>query len=282
MDTSRQEVELLKSVSIQNSTRLCQAVANYAKRAKACVVIHDAQEPQSVVPGLQNDAYIRDHRVRSILCIPITAGARQDAEVIGLLYVENNQSPYAFTEQRVETLEIICLSVAGRLELSRQAVTDSLTGLYNRGYFQSALAKELSIARRRERPMSLLMIDIDHFKKVNDEWGHQVGDAVIQHVARTIKESCRETDVVVRYGGEEMAVILTETNTEQATVVAERIRRTLDEQPLNHNDRVVKATVSLGIAMNNAQRNEPESLIKAADDALYQSKANGRNRVTIA
>ncbi len=282
MDTSRKEVELLKSVSIQNSTRLCQAVANYAKRTKASVVIHDAQEPQSVVPGLQNDAYIRDNRVRSILCIPITVGAGPEAEVIGLLYIENNQSSYAFTEQRVETLEIICLSVAGRLELSRKAVTDSLTGLYNRGHFQMTLAKELSLARRKERPVSLLLIDIDHFKKVNDECGHQVGDEVIKHVARTIKESCRETDVVARYGGEEMVVILTETSIEQATVVAERIRRTLEEQPLHHGDRVVKATASLGVAVNDGQRKEPESLIKAADDALYRSKANGRNRVTIA
>jgi histidine kinase len=282
MDTSREGVELLKSVSIQNSTRLCQAVVNYAKRTKACVVIHDAQEPQSVVPGLQNDAYIRGNRVRSILCIPITAGARQDAEVIGLLYVENNQSPYAFTEQRVETLEIICLSVAGRLELSRKAITDSLTGLYNRGYFQSTLTKELSLARRKERPLSLVMIDIDHFKKVNDEWGHQVGDEVIKHVARAIRETCRETDVVARYGGEEMVVILTETSTEQATVVAQRIRQTLEEHPLTLNDRVVKATASLGVATNDTQRNEPETLIKAADEALYRSKANGRNRVTVA
>lgn len=279
MDMTRSEPELLKGAPVETSARLSQAVVNYAKRTKASVVIHDAQEPQSVIPGLPNDQYLKDNRVKSILCIPVTVG---DAELIGLLYVENNQSTHTFTERRVETLEIICLSVAGRLELSRKAIMDSLTGLYNRAYFQSALRKELALARRKQRPVSLVMIDIDHFKRVNDTYGHQMGDAVLQYVARTLKESCRESDVVARYGGEEMAVILTETSPEQALEVAERIRQSLAAQPFVKGERQIAVTASLGIATNTPERQEPESMIKAADEALYRSKEDGRNRVTAA
>ncbi|OGI67098.1 MAG: hypothetical protein A2W18_01885, partial [Candidatus Muproteobacteria bacterium RBG_16_60_9] len=281
-DTTRAEPELMKSIPIEESDRLCRAVANYARRTKTAVVIHDATEPQSLLPGLANDPYVRDHGTKSILCIPVTTGANRDAELIGLLYVENNSSSHAFTEQRVETLELICLSVAGRLELSRKAVTDSLTGLYNRGYFQSSLTKEFSAARRKERPLSLVLVDIDFFKKINDNFGHQVGDAVLKHVAKILKSGCRDSDVVARYGGEEMVLILPETNLDHALEVAERIRRALAEQSYSDDSVNVPATASFGVATLNAQRDSAEALIKAADEALYRSKKEGRNRVTAA
>jgi len=245
-------------------------------------VIQDAGAAQSVLPGLANDPYIRANGIKSILCIPITSGADSDAELIGVLYAENNRSSYAFTEQRVETLELICLSLAGRLELSRKAITDSLTGLYNRGYFQGTLTKECSSARRKERSLSLVLVDIDHFKKVNDEWGHQVGDDVLKHVAKMLKTGCRESDIVARYGGEEMALILPETKMEAAMEVAERIRQSLAEQPYTADGTHVPVTASFGVATLDAEHESADELIKAADDALYRSKENGRNRVTAA
>jgi histidine kinase len=275
------KLELLKSIPFEKSDRLCPAVVNYARRTKANVVVHDAGEPQSVIPGLANDPYIKTRGVKSILCIPFMVGAGVEAELIGLLYVENNQSSHAFTERRVGTLEIICLAAAGRLELSRKAVTDFLTGLYNRAYFDSALRKEFSLAKRKSRPMSLVMVDIDFFKKFNDQWGHQVGDMVLRHVAQTLKEACRDSDIVARYGGEEMVVVLPETPGTSAFEVAERIRQMIETRPLQHGEHSLKVTASLGVATNTEQMLTQESLIEAADQALYRSKESGRNRVTV-
>lgn len=282
MDASRAEPQLLKGIPIRASHRLSENVVNYARRVRSSVVIHNAAEPQSVIPGLQNDPYVRNNGVKSILCIPFTVGTDRENEVIGLLYAENNKATNAFTERRVETLELICLSVAGRLELSRKAITDSLTGLYNRAYFQSALQKEYALARLWQRSTALVMVDIDHFKQINDTYGHQVGDAVLQRVAQILKESCRESDVAARYGGEEMAVILTETNSDQALDVAERIRETLEKEAFRNGDVKFRVTASLGVAGNAAMLNDPDALVKAADEALYRSKGEGRNRVTVA
>lgn len=281
-DTSRAQAELMKSIPLEHSRRLCHAVVNYVRRRKTSAVIQDAQEPQSLIPGLHNDYYVQENAVRSILCVPITTGGEDGTELIGVLYVENNASSHTFTERRLETLELICLSVASRLELSRKAVMDSLTGLYNRGYFQNNLAKEFSAARRKQRPLSLVMLDIDHFKKVNDKWGHQAGDAILKYVATRLKSGCRESDVVARYGGEEMIVILPETNVQQAAEVADRIRRNLAEQPFSDDGETIPVTASFGVATNDPRHDTIESLIEAADRALYESKKNGRNRVTIA
>ena len=103
--------------------------------------------------------------------------------------------------ERIETLEIICLSAAGRLELSVKAATDGLTGLYNHDYFRYAGAGDSAITGQL---VSLVMIDIDHFKQFNDKWGHQVGDLVLKHVADLVKQTCRKSDIVARYGGEEL------------------------------------------------------------------------------
>jgi diguanylate cyclase (GGDEF)-like protein len=282
MEANGTGLELLTSIPFEQSERLSQAVVNYAKRIKGHVVIHDAQESQSVIPGLANDPYIQANAVRSILCIPFTAGVGNEAELIGLLYVENRQSSHAFTDRRVGTLEIICLAAAGRLELSRKAITDSLTGLYNRGYFDNALRQELLLARRKERPVSLVMVDIDYFKKFNDQWGHQLGDMVLRHVAQILKDACRDSDIVVRYGGEEMAVILPEAAVENAFEVAQRIRQMIEERPLVHQGNALKVTASLGVAIATQEMLTPEMLIDAADQALYRSKKDGRNRVTLA
>lgn len=281
MDTYHTEAQLLKSIPLEASQRLCQAVVNYVRHAKKSIVIHDAGEPQSAIPGLQNDAYIRDGGVKSILCMPIMTGIDREAELIGVLYAENNQSGYAFSDRRVEILEIICLSVAGRLELSRKATMDSLTNLYNRDYFENSLAKEFSLAQRTQRPLSLLMIDIDHFKKINDQWGHQAGDGVLKYVSQMLKSSCRDSDIVARYGGEEMAIILAEASSEQALDVAERIRLSLEKRPCELNGEQIHVTASIGVATNDLRRDSPASLIKAADEALYRSKAEGRNRTTV-
>jgi diguanylate cyclase (GGDEF)-like protein len=141
--------------------------------------------------------------------------------------------------------------------------------------FQEMLREECSRARRYNHPLSLMMFDIDHFKKFNDTYGHPLGDEVIKMVAKTIKEMARTTDRAFRYGGEEFAVLLPETSSENGLVLAERLRKKIEE---NRSVKNLVITVSEGIT-GLLPEDSPESLVKRADAALYSAKESGRNRV---
>ncbi|MCP4129442.1 MAG: diguanylate cyclase [bacterium] len=279
-----ENISILQSIPVESCSDLPQAVINFVKRTKVSLVIHDAQKPHIDLPQLQSDEYIIQNNIHSILCIPIIVGSGIEPELVGLLYLENNLAAKAFTENIIETLEIICLSASGRLELSKEAAIDGLTGLYNRKNFDYLLHQEIVTARRRENKLSLIMIDIDHFKSFNDTWGHQVGDLVLKEVAAAIKNNCRESDIVARYGGEEMAVILPEIGPDQALVIAEKIRIKVETLIIDHpeeNKPQLQVTISLGVSSLSEQVPDKEKLVKAADDALYISKQEGRNRVSL-
>lgn len=173
---------------------------------------------------------------------------------------------YAFNELKIALVQ-----------MEKLAKTDSLTGLLNRRSLFEVAAAEFSRAQRYERALSVLMLDIDHFKSINDTYGHQVGDLVIQEVSAVLKEILRDTDSVGRYGGEEFAVILPETTLEQASEVAERIRCRINGHAFASNLKDLPITVSLGIATSEVGTDKIDEMFKQADKALYQAKANGRN-----
>lgn len=164
-------------------------------------------------------------------------------------------------------------------KLTRLALHDALTGLYNRGSFDKKLEEELKRSQRYNRNISLMMIDIDFFKKVNDTYGHQTGDEVLKSIAGVILDSVRNSDYVARYGGEEFVVILPETMPEEAIELAERIRMIIEEKEfkVSEND-TIHLTVSIGIG-SGSQEITPAHLIKAADTAVYDAKEHGRNQV---
>ena len=162
----------------------------------------------------------------------------------------------------------------GRRELERLSVTDDLTGLYNRRYLMDTLANEIRRSRRLEHRCSLLMADIDHFKEYNDAFGHLTGDEMLIKVARALRDSTREVDCVVRYGGEEFVVLLPETDADAAVETAERIRARVAAEGLAGGT----ITLSVGIAEFPTHGDSPESMIAAADGALYQAKREGRDR----
>jgi diguanylate cyclase (GGDEF)-like protein len=164
-------------------------------------------------------------------------------------------------------------------EFSRK---DGLTGLFNRGYWEHQLLQEFKRQQRAQLPTSLIMMDIDHFKGVNDTHGHTIGDDVIRMVAAVIRDTLRETDVAGRYGGEEFAVILPDTSGEDAVTLAERLRVHIEEQVLTFEEVTVRVTISLGVASWNSEFDSHSEWIGLADQALYQSKDLGRNRVTLA
>ncbi len=160
-------------------------------------------------------------------------------------------------------------------ELTEMSLKDELTGLFNRRCFNQVLPREMERAARYNQKLSLVLYDIDHFKKVNDTYGHQVGDVVLKELSNLIKNSLRNVDYLFRIGGEEFAIILTDTDLEGALAAAEKLRKRVEEYSFPH---VGKVTISLGVATMKPQ-DTPKTLLKRADDALYRAKRKGRNRV---
>lgn len=166
-------------------------------------------------------------------------------------------------------------------QLAMMSRTDRLTSLYNRGYWEELLELELSRFQRYQGSASLVMLDIDHFKRINDTYGHLAGDEVIRQVARTIKRTVRDTDLAGRYGGEEFGVILLDTGAEQGVALAERIRLAMAEQTVHFEGVTINFTISLGVAELNLSVSSAQDWLKKADSALYDSKRDGRNRTTL-
>jgi diguanylate cyclase (GGDEF)-like protein len=167
-----------------------------------------------------------------------------------------------------------------REELRVQATHDGLTGLWNRASILETLDKELARAQREGHPLTMLMIDLDHFKLVNDSHGHQAGDAVLREAARRIQSSIRRYDTAGRYGGEEFVVVLPATDLAGGMVQAERIRQTIAGEGMTASGKLVEVTCSIGVCAWPASRaGDAPVLIHGADEALYEAKRSGRNRV---
>lgn len=164
-----------------------------------------------------------------------------------------------------------------RQDLQMMATTDGLTGLLNRTAFDEILKRELRLPNRRRRPLALLLIDIDHFKAINDQYGHQAGDEVIRRISGLLRDNVRSIDSVARYGGEEFAVLLDGMGSDQAEVTAERLRLQIKQMAAPPQFDVI--TASIGIAVRR-ESDTPESLFKRSDEAMYLSKRLGRNRVS--
>jgi diguanylate cyclase (GGDEF)-like protein len=195
-----------------------------------------------------------------------------------------SEARYEELEQRMLTLqrENLDLIVKNR-SLSEVSSRDTLTGLYNRWFVIEKIDSEINRALRHGSSMSLLMLDLDHFKRINDTWGHTAGDHVLQSIGKLLRDSCRVYDVPGRYGGEEFCILLPETRVGNTTVVAERIRSRLESTEMLCGDDKVVVTASIGIAgMEAPEATElvsPAVLIDRADRALYSAKSHGRNRI---
>ena len=165
-------------------------------------------------------------------------------------------------------------------KLAEASNRDGLTGIYNRRYLEQTLTKEFSRVKRYEGSLSFILLDLDHFKAINDEKGHLAGDEVLRRVAEVLTTCVREADTLGRYGGEEFAIILPQTRLKGALILAERVRHDVEEAAIQLRDDTVKVTVSIGVTQMHPETPVYERLIQEADTALYQSKQLGRNRVT--
>jgi diguanylate cyclase (GGDEF)-like protein len=183
---------------------------------------------------------------------------------------------------RAVILADVTAQVQLREELRRRAETDPLTGVANRRRFHQALEIECARFARGRAPLSLLMIDLDHFKEINDRYGHPAGDVVIFSIAQRLSVSLRKTDLLARYGGEEFSILLPETRIEGARVIAERIREAVFRTPVEVDGELIPISVSVGVASHATDKEvSAEILLKKADLALYRAKATGRNRVEV-
>lgn len=183
------------------------------------------------------------------------------------------------TQLRLKRLHDALLEKTERL--SKLADKDGLTGLYNHRYFQDKLTEEFVRAKRYELPLSNILMDIDYFKKINDTYGHAVGDVVLKGIGSMLKGSTRkDIDTPARYGGEEFAIILPHTELSKALKVAERLRKAVAEHPFKVPSGQISITVSFGVAaIPHPEINDKQTLIKASDEALYRAKEKGRNKV---
>lgn len=164
-------------------------------------------------------------------------------------------------------------------EVEKRARTDQLTGLWNRRHFEDQIAREIETSNRYDRPVGLVVADVDYFKRVNDTFGHDAGDAVLRHVARVFQESVRAVDTCARFGGEEIAVLLPSTPLDGARDFAERVRQLLERRPAVYQGRTIPVTASFGVACYPAGVRTRDELFGAADKALYRAKQDGRNQV---
>ena len=163
-------------------------------------------------------------------------------------------------------------------EIYRLMTTDALTQTWNRRYLTEALDRELNRSVRYDRPLSLITFDIDHFKKINDAYGHVAGDAVLRQLASAIQSKLRQQDIFARTGGEEFCVLLPEVPLESARVIAEKIRAIAEQTQTRHDDQKIRCTISVGISAFDAENATVDLLYKTADARLYEAKNGGRNR----
>jgi diguanylate cyclase (GGDEF)-like protein len=246
-----------------------------------------------MMPGLDGLEVCRRVRQRTTpyaYVILLTARDRQEDVLTGLDAGADDflTKPFDVVELRARlrsgerVLELQEALFAAVEALRHQATRDALTGLYNRGMILDGLARELHRAEREEGPLSVVIADLDHFKRVNDTHGHLTGDAVLRQMADRMRVVLRGYDLIGRYGGEEFLVVLPGCDLAQASQVAERMRQAVAAEPVDAGGVEIPVTVSLGAASAVQPGTDTFALIKAADDALYRAKANGRNRLETA
>lgn len=237
--------------------------------------------------------YLSDLRGNKSSVIPLKIGDIGSLLILPLLYEKEPLGLLLFISEKINTIssyQIDLLKILGNqastafanarlyARIEKMAITDGLTGLYNHRHFQERLSLEFNRLSRLSTNLSLLLIDIDHFKKINDTYGHPAGDEVLRGVAGVIRDTIRSIDIPARYGGEEFAVLLPDTDMDGAIRMAERLRSSIMNRRFSFNDKEIAVTVSTGIATSPYDAKTKEELIGRADEALYRAKQSGRNR----
>jgi diguanylate cyclase (GGDEF)-like protein len=254
-----------------------EGIAGQVFEKKKSIIINDTLKNRSYKP-LETKTKL--HKTETLLALPLVA----KGEGVGVITLSNKVSRQPFIRRDEELLSTLASHAAIAIQnamLYEQAIHDGLTGLYAHTFFQNYLKQEIMKARRYETPLSLLMLDIDYFKRFNDTYGHPAGDMVLVNIARLLQQAIRGADIAARYGGEEFALILPETDAKGAYLLAERLRKKVEDFDfLKGKKKKVKITVSIGVA-DYRKGLRKEVLIGQADQTLYRAKREGRNKVCL-
>jgi diguanylate cyclase (GGDEF)-like protein len=275
-DDAAKEIPALEGLALPDDKGIAASVLRLGSALPARGV--DASRVQVL------DRATRLRGIGSLKVVPL----RTAQKVLGTV-VLGARADDAFGDEVVRQLEVMAMQAAESIyrarlfeKTERLATTDGLTGLTNHRTFQVRLDEQLAQAQRYGKKLALILCDIDHFKSVNDTYGHPTGDVVLKGVARTLQKEARTTDVVARYGGEEFAVIMPETDAAGALVIAERIRERVKAQRFDAGGTALKVTLSLGIAAIPDHARSKADLVERADACLYHAKRSGRDRTVSA
>ena len=274
------EAEECSIVRIDPKTAIAEIMVKSSDPAERNVVIELDQFPElKQAYATQRLLFVPDAKPLGIIAVPMIA----HESVLGLIYVRSTKLAPFLSDANMRFFEVMASTAANALrnaqlfeEVEHRARTDFLTGLPNHRFFQATLSVELGRAQRHNHPLSLLIIDLDFLKEVNDRFGHPSGDMVIRTIAETIRNGCREIDFAARYGGEEFTVILPETPLSGAIQVADRIRERIASEQFPG---IGTVTASIGVSNYPVNALSKEDLIRVADQALYIAKNGGRDRV---
>ena len=267
----------LTSWEMQNIRfELGEGIAGWVAKHKKPVLIPDVRvDPRFKVVEDQKRTMV------SMISAPLMVKRR----VIGVVSLTTRDEMQVFTQHELELVVLLSAHISLALENNRLyeiSVMDSLTNVYNRRYLEQRLGEEVAYSKRYAKPLTVCLLDIDFFKRLNDTYGHQAGDHVLKKVSALLSQALREYDIVARYGGEEFAVILPTTPKQKGASIAERLRASIADAEFTYKDKVIKTSISVGVACFPDDGETSESLVAASDKALYTAKEHGRNQVHLA
>lgn len=261
---------------------LSQGISGWVLQNRQPVLLNNLDEIEAFFK--KTGRYPINYSPRSMMAVPLIFSDR----VIGVMSLQNQEEQNHYTPEDFTLFTAIAVQVATALEnanlfsqMKHLAATDGLTEFYNRRAFFVLAEQEVAKAQREQEPLSLVMIDLDHFKKVNDTLGHSAGDEVLRNMSQAVRQSVRKIDILGRYGGEEFVALLPGTPLSEATMVAERICRAIENTQVVSQNQGVQVTASIGVAQLDLADPSLEQLVYKADQAMYRSKDSGRNRVSV-
>jgi len=265
--------------------KLAEGVAGVVAATCESILIDDKSKENYLYIDFEADL-TRIRPKETLLCLPLIF----KGHVLGVVSLDKKIGKTKFSEYDRRIASILANQAAVSIQNSKlyeNAITDGLTRLYSHKYFQQQLEREIDKAKRFNQTLSLIMLDIDRFKNFNDDYGHQVGDAALVHLARILRDTMRATDILARYGGEEFSVILIPDPAIGQTPrvvknISERLRKNVENSFIELKGSKLKITISLGVVSWHGEKKiDKDELIKMADDALYKAKKDGRNRVCV-
>jgi len=254
-----------------------------AVRSKELILVEDIDTHKKPIIKKSQRAFAENYKTNNCAIVPLICQDR----VVGVLNLADKIGSNYFNYEDIALIELFSQLVGASIgniklfeKIQRQAITDGLTGLVNHKTFYEILEKELNRSRRYGGQISLIMVDVDNLKKINDTHGHRAGDKVIKEISRRIKNCVRQIDTAARYGGDEFAVILPNTSLTDATIAAERMVEAVSQTPTTWRKEQIQLSISVGLGQYDADTN-PEDITSRSDQALYSAKQAGKNTVRI-